>query len=277
MRWHLVGTYWVFKWNLTENIIYPPQFFSISHMKEQSHREVSNLPEITWLRCQNWGPTQAISSLNFTIIISQLLMEKNTLFSSQSLHKTKHGVIMVDQEPDYYVDLSSITQISPGAPGFVDKLLFPKPISSPSGGAFISLQLGYACQSALGGNRWKLPQDHRGSAGHVPQSPNSCDSTPPRLCHPQASSLWWQSSPCPLVSHFLLLSVIFEPWEGQTGLTPICLILFFPVYQDFYLLRAYCVPDTISGNWHALCHLILSATLNCPLRFMKKVGLRGLK
>lgn len=135
MRWHLVGTYWVFKWNLTENIIYPPPFFSISHMKEQSHREVSNLPEITWLRCQNWGPTQAISSLNFTIIIiSQLLMEKNTLFSSQSLYKTKHGVIMVDQEPDCYVDLSSITQISPGAPGFVDKLLFPKPISSPSGG-----------------------------------------------------------------------------------------------------------------------------------------------
>ena len=67
----------------------------------------------------------------------------------------------------------------------------------------------------------KLSRDHSGSAEHMPQNLKSYDSTlPGALSSTNFRPVWWQLSPCtaPLpVSHFLLLPVIFESWEGFPG------------------------------------------------------------
>ena len=228
-------------------------------------------------------------------------------------------------------------QISPGAPGFP-----PSPLAHfflPLAG----LHLPIGCWRKEG----ILPRDHSGSAEHVSQNPKSYDSTPPSrsvIYKFQASLVTAQpphTAPPPSpVSHFLLLPVIFEPWEGfpgsasgkelvcqfrrrkrcafkswvgkilwrrawqltaaflpgescrqrslagyeesqrvghnwrnlaaqegQTGLSPVCLILFFPGYRGFYLLRSSVRQTLFQAIDMHQSHLILPATLNRPLLF----------
>ena len=78
---------------------------------------------------------------------------------------TKHSTAW---ESDYWVPLSSIVQISPGAPGF-----------PPSALAHLFLfWMGYTCLLAVGGKRANF-HDHSGSTEHVLQNLKSYDSTPP--------------------------------------------------------------------------------------------------
>lgn len=148
-------------------------------------REASDFLEITWICVRTGVQARQSHPWNFSChdfisssIIFWFLREKNTLFSSQSLHsQTEHGVVM------------TVTDTSPASHRFrpgnrmecVGKLPFPRPIHSPPGEFFVSSYLGSAWQAAVWGNWQKLHETTLVLLDGAPQTPASWDSTWQRL------------------------------------------------------------------------------------------------
>ena len=111
-------------------------FFSIDQGTEVE-REVRDTPEITRLQASALGSKSGnldpeVFSYYFSNL--QLLRGKIHYFPAKvDIAKTKYGVVMADQEPASYGQLSSITQISPRALDLVSKLPFPSTLAHFTG------------------------------------------------------------------------------------------------------------------------------------------------